>query len=1182
MTTDTHFSLMHAATLLVIAGSLSLSLPTRVAAQRATTPGAVTTPHPTLEHISIEWAITGDDDEDGVVTVRFREEGAASWRVGHPLVRVPAGSNEGHSWANRHAGSLFGLRPGTTYEIELTLRDPDGGDATRTVMARTRPVPTVPADARIRDATPSTLRSVLGEAAPGDVVVLGPGTYGSFTVGRDGSAERPIVVRGSDVERVVIDGEVRMDGRSNVWVEDLTVRGQIKFNNARNIVVRGCRIEASSAYAGHGIVSLSSGSTDGYFADNVITGLTAWTASSLGVSGDNVGEGIWVTGPGNVIEHNRVVGFRDCISLLEGSEAREQYSIDILRNDLDTCSDDGIEADFSMGNVRVIQNRLTNTFIGLSSQPSLGGPTWFIRNVSYNNLYQVWKPQRGSVGDIWYHNTVVKSGDALAVNTSVPWSRARFRNNLLIGGGSGATYNGYSTGAGRVLQIAVIDVPTADLDYDGFGSIGTGTFRGRFGGVSFDSLAMLRSQTSEAHAVQVDLSVFAAPVEFPEPPFPRREAADLRLTSGDAVDVGQAIPNINDGFGGAAPDLGAYELGSGLVEYGPRSGAPVCGNGIIEAEEACDDGNTAGDDGCDASCQLERAGGEDGGVPSDDGGIARGDGGVASGSDASVRNDGGVSAGDGSTAPGGALEGCTCSVSAAGSGGSGGWLALLALAFAGLVAGRRSWRTRRGQLAVPAVLTSVALGCDASGPGDVDATAADGGEARLDAGPDSDANAPASDASAHADGATPGTNASASEPAPGGFLEPATARSSIDRLAVDTIVASLPAAGGRFTFPAPYGTEAVRLTGPESCGGADCLRYVGYSYWRNINNHVGRDHLLIVLGLDADDGGSGLTLFRVHKETLTVESLGAVLEGTGLPRNTTGEGVYFSATMPHALYVHSGGRLLRVDVMTKEVETVFDAGARYGDGHIVWQHHTSDDDRVHSFTLRDGSYRSVGCGVYDGAAESFRLFESEGSFDECQVDRSGRWLVIKEDVDGRDGEDNRIVDLTTGEERVLLDRDGAAGHSDLGHGYMIAADNHHALPGAYRVWDFTRALDEEGNGVLAYHDTGWYDTSGDHVSHTNARAGVAIEDQVACNSRLFSASSTNPRGGEIVCYRLDGSLEVLVVAPTMSERGSRDAYTSMPKGNLDITGRWFVWTANVGGDRLDAFLVRVPIDRLLE
>src|SRR5690606_5425125 len=162
---------------------------------------------------------------------------------------------------------------------------------------------------------PAPLGSVLGSAMPGDVVRLAPGTYGSFTVGRDGTEDRPIVVQGSDVDGVVIEGEVRMDGRAHVWVEDLTVRGQIKFNNARGIVVRRCRIEATRAYAGHGIVSLSSGSTDGYFADNVITGLTEWTEDSLGVDGDNVGEGIWVTGPGNVIEHNRVSGFRDCISL---------------------------------------------------------------------------------------------------------------------------------------------------------------------------------------------------------------------------------------------------------------------------------------------------------------------------------------------------------------------------------------------------------------------------------------------------------------------------------------------------------------------------------------------------------------------------------------------------------------------------------------------------------------------------------------------------------------------------------------------------------------------------------------------------------------------------------------------------------------------------------------------------
>lgn len=68
-----------------------------------------------------------------------------------------------------------------------------------------------------------------------------------------------------------------------------------------------------------------------------------------------------------------------------------------------------------MGNVRVVRNRITNAFIGLSSQPGLGGPTWFVRNVLYNVIFQAFKPNRSSVGDLWLHNTVVKSGDAMGV-----------------------------------------------------------------------------------------------------------------------------------------------------------------------------------------------------------------------------------------------------------------------------------------------------------------------------------------------------------------------------------------------------------------------------------------------------------------------------------------------------------------------------------------------------------------------------------------------------------------------------------------------------------------------------------------------------------------------------------------------------------------------------------------------
>ena len=46
---------------------------------------------------------------------------------------------------------------------------------------------------------------------------------------------------------------------------------------------------------------------------------------------------------------------------------------------------------------------------------------------------------------------------------------------------------------------------------------------------------------------------------------------DLRLSRRNAaIDAGAVLPNINDGYRGAAPDLGAYELGAQLPHYGPR------------------------------------------------------------------------------------------------------------------------------------------------------------------------------------------------------------------------------------------------------------------------------------------------------------------------------------------------------------------------------------------------------------------------------------------------------------------------------------------------------------------------------------------------------------------------------------------------------------------------------------
>ena len=51
----------------------------------------------------------------------------------------------------------------------------------------------------------------------------------------------------------------------------------------------------------------------------------------------------------------------------------------------------------------------------------------------------------------------------------------------------------------------------------------------------------------------------------------KAEDSDFRLKPGSAaVDRGTPLPNVTDGFGGRAPDLGALEVGAAVPHYGPR------------------------------------------------------------------------------------------------------------------------------------------------------------------------------------------------------------------------------------------------------------------------------------------------------------------------------------------------------------------------------------------------------------------------------------------------------------------------------------------------------------------------------------------------------------------------------------------------------------------------------------
>jgi hypothetical protein len=289
-----------------------------------------------------------------------------------------------------------------------------------------------------------------------------------------------------------------------------------------------------------------------------------------------------VYGSGHVIAHNAVAFFHDGISVCthgipEPEQDLRAVAIDIYNNDIHVTGDDFIEADGGVHNIRVMRNRGVNAaHTGLSAQPIFGGPAYYIRNVVYNTPVAL--KFSNPAGVIVYHNTIVAEN-----RTAQRVSNAHFRNNLFLG-------------TDAAVGIAVLGGPTAysSYDYNGYrpnrGAAAQYTWLGPKPGVAvdydvepktaprFSTLAELSAATGqERHGVEIDYDIFEH-LGPPSPPDSSKPGTpydamnlDFRLKpGGKAVDAGVRLPNVNDGFSGTAPDLGAYESGQTPPVYGPR------------------------------------------------------------------------------------------------------------------------------------------------------------------------------------------------------------------------------------------------------------------------------------------------------------------------------------------------------------------------------------------------------------------------------------------------------------------------------------------------------------------------------------------------------------------------------------------------------------------------------------
>jgi hypothetical protein len=532
---------------------------------------------PTLTALGIQLPITGDDNFNATVEVRFRRSGTSTWKAALPLFRVHPETVANWTVPSQFAGSVFDLRPASSYDIELHAIDPDGVDLTLTITGATRDVPKGPLAPVTRNVTDvNSFQNALSTAQPGDVITLAPGVYnGAFMLFRSGTPENPIVITGSSQADVILDGGnctgcnvLEIYGAGYVHIERLTIRNAaraIRFQSTGAVanVVRRVRVQNTTMGIGG-----RDGQMDFYIADNILEGRLAWPLIYTDDNGLHSNDtGIEVFGSGHVVTHNRIAGYGDALRTAQlGARAN-----DFAGNDVLSAYDNGIELDDSEGNVRCLRNRFTNAFMPLSVQPVRGGPDYLLRNVSLNVVSEQIKfhslgtvPPSETSGVLAYHNTFLSSStESLQVQTPATSHYFELANNVFVA----------QPTTGRVVVDWTAPIDHGTFDYNGYFPDGTFRYNNPLLGGYFaaPNFASLQSLGMETHGLILDGTIFANGMTAPASYLPFLNPTDASLAAASpALDKGRILPNVNDRFSGSGPDLGALELGCPLPAYGPR------------------------------------------------------------------------------------------------------------------------------------------------------------------------------------------------------------------------------------------------------------------------------------------------------------------------------------------------------------------------------------------------------------------------------------------------------------------------------------------------------------------------------------------------------------------------------------------------------------------------------------
>jgi len=500
---------------------------------------------PTYEAVGLYWNGPAGATASGGCEVKFRVAGASAWTQGLAMVY--------DSSKSQCRGSLVGLTQNTSYEAQLNL---PGQAATKsitfTTWANAKPVAQT-----IKVASGSTTVNVnVSGTATGYVVYDGTGaTLDGTNVANNITVNASyVIVRGFTLKNAQQNGILIDKNQHDVIIEDNDISnwGRTRDGTWATDMDSGVRAICQNEELTRVTVQRNKIHDPRYPANS-------WTvAHPAGAQGITFS----YCGGNSVYRWNEITSSKNHYN--DGMGGEDNFSTsgwpnkdsDVYGNKITKTWDDGIEAEGGNMNVRIWGNYIDQTGTGIASTIDSVGPMYIFRNIwDRNEFYE------GKAHDSDDRQPMFKSGSSSDFNNG---RRYLFHNTMLqrtesgsqygLGGGAGVGGTGSTQLVHNTISMnnvynlwkpngAVYQVDTDNtFQSDMFnGSMGTAVVNG------INAAPSYASGSGNANA----------------------DGGMYQLASGSAgFDRGVRIPNFNDHFNGAAPDVGAAEAGDSAMVFG--------------------------------------------------------------------------------------------------------------------------------------------------------------------------------------------------------------------------------------------------------------------------------------------------------------------------------------------------------------------------------------------------------------------------------------------------------------------------------------------------------------------------------------------------------------------------------------------------------------------------------------